>query len=269
MKQLLELDLPQIPFRRANTHKYDYGSLLVIGGSIGFFGAPQLASKASLRLGVGLVTLALPQEIYYRFEPQFFSQMIFPFAHPQDIVALLKKKTAVVFGPGLDSNIIENLEILKLLLAEKIPLVIDAGGLDIFKPLLDSNEDFSQVVITPHLGEAKRLLDDGDPLVNYSRLTINNLTLVLKGPTTLIAHKDQLFEANQGSSAMAKAGMGDVLAGMIGALLAQGYTPLEAAKLATYLHQEAARIAINQQGKISLISEDVIDALPIALNNHQ
>ena len=265
MPQLTISDLPSLPLRRANTHKYDYGSLLVIGGSIGYFGAPQLASRAAFRMGTGLVTMALPADIYYQFQPHFFSQMIFPYSSPNELMALLKKKTAVVFGPGMDAQQVVNQEMLKMILATKIPIVIDAGALDIFKTLIPHMSDLSQVVITPHLGEAKRLLDGQDPLSNYADLLIKHLTLVLKGATTIVAQDHRVFDATRGSAAMAKAGMGDVLAGMIGGLLAQGYVPLAAAKLAVYLHQEAARIAWSQKGDVSLISEDVIEALPEAI----
>ncbi len=262
MKELLVKNLALLPKRSKEGHKYTYGSLLIIGGSIGYLGAPELSGLAALRSGVGLASIALPNDIYYSFKKDVLSLMFFPYQTSSDIKALLPKKTAVVFGPGLNKDDPQNEAVLETLLTAKIALLIDASGLDIFKRVMDKFDDFANVVITPHLGEAARLLDGLDPLTNYELLLKKNITLVLKGSTTIIAKNNERFLANNGHPAMAVAGMGDVLSGVIGAFLAEGYSPLEASKLGVYIHQAAARYALKATHEISLISEDVINSLP-------
>ena len=110
------------------------------------------------------------------------------------------------------------------------------------------------------------MLDGLDPLSNYELLIKDNLTLVLKGSKTLIANSSECLLATKGSAALAKAGMGDVLSGIIGALLAQGYKPLEAAKLGVYIQQSAHIIALETSSPLSLMSEDIISSLPTAWN---
>lgn len=265
MEKLTTNLLPTLPLRRKNTYKYDYGSLLIIGGSSAYLGAPILAGVAAFRMGTGLVTIALPENLYHRYHPEHPSLIIRPFANLDELITIMEKTTAVIFGPGIDINNPQNNVILEFLLNQKVPLLIDAGGLDILKQIDLTKYQNRDFVFTPHLGEAKRLLDGKEPAVNYQSLIYQQNVLVLKGSVTIIANHQQSFLADRGSNAMAKAGMGDVLSGMIGALLAQGYSSLDAAKLGVYLHQSAARIAVQEIGDISLMSEDVINAIPKAI----
>ncbi len=266
LKELTLQNLQAAPQRISESHKYTYGSLLVIGGSLNYMGAPQLAAQAAFKCGVGLVSIALPAHTYFKFEQKVLSAIIFPFFTKENIKERLDKFSAVVFGPGLDIKSKLHLQVLEMLLESKIPLLIDASGLHLFKKVAAKFDDLSQVVITPHLGEATTLLDGLDPLSNYELLIKDNLTLVLKGSKTLIANSSECLLATKGSAALAKAGMGDVLSGIIGALLAQGYKPLEAAKLGVYIQQSAHIIALETSSPLSLMSEDIISSLPTAWN---
>ncbi|MGI6714475.1 MAG: NAD(P)H-hydrate dehydratase [Bacilli bacterium] len=265
MEKLQRLNLPDLPLRRDNTHKYDYGSLLIIGGSSSYLGAPILTGAAAFRLGTGLVTIALPEQLYQRYQPTYPSLIIRPFASLEALRTLLEQATAVVFGPGIDKDNSQNKDILLLLFESQLPLLIDASGLDILKMIKREDYHDRDFILTPHLGEARRLLDGKNPMEFYDELIYKRNVLILKGPVTIIGSQKHRFLADRGSSAMAKAGMGDVLSGIIGSLLAQGYSSLDAAKLGVYLHQSAAKFAVETRGDISLMSEDVIDSIPEAI----
>lgn len=266
MEKKLKLnDLPKLLPRAKQTNKYDYGSVLIIGGSLGYLGAPALSALASYRSGSGLVTVLIQKKdfpFYHNPNPEV---MVRPYENLHDLNEALIKKDAVLFGPGLQADDPLNEDVLWLLLERNIPLVIDASGLTIFKRLLEQDRRFDQVIITPHTGEAKRLLDSNEPHKELERLTQKGMTVVLKDADVWIANEKTVFVADQGNPGMATAGAGDVLAGIIVSYLGQKKLPIEAAQLSVFIHQSAGCLARDEVGEDSLMATDIIAHLPEAI----
>lgn len=237
-----------LPVRKRDSHKGDFGHLLIIAGSEGYTGAPVLCAHAAARSGVGLVTLAVPRNIYAIVAAQCPPEVM-----PCPSESLTGSFDAVAIGPGLRQPVLKEY-------AAKT--VLDAGGLDLaaIRP---------GMVLTPHPGEMSRLIGKTAKEVQANRWEIarqfareKDVTLVLKGAGTVVTDKaGTLWINSTGNPGMAKGGMGDALTGIIGALLAQGMTPLEAAKAGVFLHGEAGDIAAERRGEASLLATDLIEAL--------
>ncbi len=264
-KKLALKDLPILAARAKQTNKYDYGNILIIGGSVGYFGAPALSALAAYRTGSGLVTVLVQKKDYPFYQNQNPEVMVRPYENLHDLNEVLLKKDAVLFGPGLRGDDSLNEDVLWLLLQKNIPLVIDASGLTTLKRLLDEDRRFDQVVITPHLGEAKRLLDTEEPQKELDRLTQKGMTVVLKGADVWIANQKNTFLADRGNPGMATAGSGDVLAGIIVSYLGQKKLPIEAAQIGVYIHQSAGGLAKDEVGEDSLMASDIIRYIPKAI----
>lgn len=266
METKLEVtNLPPILPRQKQTNKYDYGSILIIGGSLGFLGAPALSALAAYRTGSGLVTVLVQKKdfpFYHNLTPEV---MLRPYENLHDINEALIKKDAVLFGPGLKGDDPLNEDVLWLLLERKIPLVIDASGLTIFKRLLEQDRHFENVIITPHVGEAKRLLDTQEPQKELAKLTQKGITVVLKDADVWIANEHVLYLADRGNPGMATAGSGDVLSGIIVSYLGQKKLPIEAAQLGVFIHQSAGGFAQVEVGEESLMATDIIKHIPEAI----
>jgi len=264
MKTIAESDIIPIRKRASKTNKYDYGNVLIFGGSIGYFGAPALSALAAYRTGSGLVSVALEEEdypFYLNLNPEV---MIKRYLDLEEVDKLLIGKDAALFGPGLEDNLI-NEKILRLLLSKDIPLVIDATGLMILKRI-GFTDNLKHCILTPHMGEARRLLDDEDPQAKSGVLTSLGAVVIFKDNVTSIMDDEHAFLSDRGHPGMAKAGSGDVLSGVILSLLGQGYARIEAAKLGVYLHQVAGSIAVAECGEHSLIASDIISALGKAIS---
>ncbi|MFH0732689.1 MAG: NAD(P)H-hydrate dehydratase [Candidatus Omnitrophota bacterium] len=270
--------------RKANTNKGDYGHLLVVAGSEGMCGAACLTSEAALRSGCGLVTLALPKsqnkiaqvklsEVMTKPLPQTKEKSIASSALP-DILKLLKGKDAVVIGPGISRNKDTRKLILSLLPKIKIPIVLDADGLNAIAGKSDALEKIkAPVIMTPHPGEMARLIDTEASDVQKQRKTVAkafatkyNVVLVLKGHKTIVAApKKKTYINKTGNPGMATAGSGDVLSGVIGSFLVQGTSAFEAAKLGVYIHGLAGDLAAKDLGQASMIAGDMLQKLPEAM----
>jgi len=258
-----------VPKRIRNSNKYDYGNILIIGGSAGMFGAPQLSAFAAMRSGAGLVTIAIRKE-----EAPFMTQ-IYPevmtayYEKPEELVGLLENKDVVLFGPGFGKADKNGETIVKLLLKSGKPLVIDADGLGYFKSQLKNAGLKQKIVITPHSGELMRLLDKsreeiyGDVDKSLEELTKRQITVILKGPSTFIAGGGRMACSVSGNPGMASAGTGDVLAGIVAAMMARLEDPFEAAVKATIIHSEAGRKAKEVRGESGLMAHDLVDYLPL------
>lgn len=252
--------------RLKSTHKYTYGNALIVAGSKSMMGAALLCAKACMRSGAGLVTIPLEESL----------AQIVHIAIPEAIVsfeksveALLQKKKAVAFGPGIEISDY-NRELLHHLLNQKeIPVVIDATGLHIVSEFIKNNPELSipHLILTPHLGEFEMLF--GKDNNDYERMNTcvkmaNKLKciIILKGHHTLIALPDgELYYNTTGNCGMATAGSGDVLTGIITGLLAQGYDAKAASLLGVYLHGLAGDIGAKKLSKESLIASDLIEHL--------
>jgi hydroxyethylthiazole kinase-like uncharacterized protein yjeF len=253
--------------RHKFSHKGTFGHALIIAGSKGMAGASVLSSRAALRSGAGLVTVYGPEVnriIVQTANPEVIFQTDSPdyFISEKD---LNERFNAIAVGPGIGrhSEAIDMLR--KFLIKINIPCVIDADGLNIIsvhKELLQHIPKNS--ILTPHPKEFDRLF--GESNSSYERLMkaqqaskIYGFILILKGAHTLIVFPNgKLFFNSTGNPGMATAGSGDVLTGIIAGLLAQGYAPEQAAKIAVYLHGRAGDLALTVESEESLIAGDII-----------
>ncbi len=271
------------PRREAGSTKFTSGEVVVIGGSRGLTGAVCMSAEAAVRAGAGYATVAVPADLEAIFEMKLTEVMSRGFggepgrlgsADADRILAATERGRAVVLGPGLGRDG-DSLALARRL-ASRIaaPLVIDADGLNAHAGRLDSlaNRE-SAAILTPHAGELGRLLDRPSSEISAQRLRSaraaadrSGAILVLKGDDTIIARGEQLAISRGGAPALATAGTGDVLSGVIAALLARGIEPFAAACAAVHAHQRAGRIAAERVGAAeSVVATDVIAALPAAL----
>ena len=264
--------LNKIEKRKRNSHKYHYGNIAVIGGSKGYTGAPILSGYAALRTGSGLSSILIQEkDVKYSFS-KYPELMIKPFLGIEEIPSLLKNIDTVIFGPGLSANDDLNLSILTYLLSTTIPIVIDASGISYYKQLKEEYNDRGNIILTPHLKELADFLDVSvDDVKEESVLLIKNIahkynvTVVLKGACTVITNNDETYYSTLGNPGLAKAGTGDVLAGIIGSLLGRNIHTLEAGKLGVLIHSKSGLIAMEKYGEESLIATDVIEELPLVM----
>lgn len=272
----------RLPKRKANTHKYSYGRALIIGGCVGFSGAPGLAANACERSGAGLTHLMIPESIYAIAAARCDGAVVTPLeadgagtlsAGALDrILPYLETAAACAVGPGLGQGEGAHRIVEELLRRAACPLILDADALTICgkKPELLANCKVP-VILTPHEGEFRRLggnLESGR-LSGARRFTAEhgNAILILKGYGTLIASGERVTVNPTGSPAMAKGGSGDVLCGILCALLAQGFEPVIAARSAVYLHGLAGDLACSALGEYSLTPSDLIRFLPEAFKS--
>ena len=266
LEQLLREHLPRRP---RNAHKGLFGHVLIVGGNEGMGGAAILAGEAALRTGAGLVSLAThPNTVAPALarRPELMARAI---TRTEQLIPLLNNASVVVVGPGLGTDAWSQ-ALLGRVLDSKLPLVIDADGLNLVASLPAPLEHQGPLIMTPHPGEAGRLLSMPATAVNTDRFAaVTRLAQdwgavqVLKGSGTVIAspESDGVYVCPDGNPGMASGGMGDVLAGVIGALVAQGLSPLAAAQLGVCLHARAADIAVKATGEEGLLASDLSDAL--------
>ncbi len=296
---MLEINkLPKITARKAESHKGDYGRALVIAGSLGLTGAAYLCAKSTLRSGAGLVTLGIPKSLNPAMEVKLTCVMTLPLPETEsgtfsktakkEIIEFAKKFNVCIIGPGLSLNQDTRALTAGLLKDLEIPIVLDADGINAIAGNLNLlREAKNDVVITPHPGELAGLMglkssaavqadrqktakefiedvyrDEGENKDNSTRK--RETVLVLKGHKTIVINKNNLYINNTGNPGMASGGSGDVLSGIIGALIAQGYAAFEAAQLGVYIHGLAGDIAAKKRGEISMIATDIIECLPEA-----
>ena len=254
-----------LPKRNWSAHKGTFGHLLIIAGAEGYTGAPVLCAHAAARSGVGLVTLAVPRNIYEivagRCPPE-----VMPIA--LDRLPSLDNFAAVAIGPGL-GRAQETQSFVRDLVAKFTgPVVVDADALAAItlRPGL---------VLTPHPGEMGRLIGQSGPAVQANRWEIarqfarnQDVTLALKGAGTVVTDKSgKLWINSTGNPGMAKGGMGDALTGIIGGLLAQGLPAIEAVKAGVFLHGRAGDLAAQRIGETAMLATDLIAALGAAFCN--
>lgn len=268
-----------LPKRIENSNKGTYGRVLVIGGSPCMSGAAYFAAKSAYRTGAGLV------EILTHEETRVILQTLIPEAilsvynsKKIDFKAIqtsLDKANVVIIGMGLSQSA-SSLEILKFTLKNcKSPLLIDADGLNLIAAhrelLIDLSSYNSSVIITPHVAEMSRLtgieiseIASNIPLCAQKFSDKNNVICVLKDHNTAVAqpYSDKIYINKSGNNGMSTGGSGDVLDGIIGALVAQGLEPYDAAALGVYIHGLAGDIASKKLSEYSVMASDIIDALP-------
>ena len=268
-----------------DAHKGSFGRVFIIAGSVGMTGAAALSATAAVRGGAGLVTIGIPESLNDILEVKVTEAMTLPLpetparsigpAALDKALDFAKKCDAVVLGPGLSTHD-GTKEFVKRFISEcSVPMVLDADGINTIAECPEILENAKgPVVITPHPGEMARLLSASVPEIQADRIGAVKVaakkfgcTAVLKGARTLIATSDGKLMINPtGNAGMATGGSGDVLSGMIGAFLARGMKPHEAAAAGVYLHGLAGDLAAEEKGQICLAASDIIDFLPGAIN---
>lgn len=260
------VDDAKLPKRLENTHKYNHGHVFIIGGSVGLLGAPVLSSHAALRSGAGLVSMAIPHALMNHHTNLVPDVMKWGILNEAQLETLCDKKDAFLFGPGLGKNPnITEKSLLRIILKHK-PTVIDADGLLLLKPLLDQGIDTSNIIITPHAKEFCQLFDvsmedvRNHPLEVLSSIQSFHGILLLKGPTTLVKFQDNIYFFPIGHAGMAKAGFGDVLAGIILSMIAK-YPLWEGFTKALALFHFKGLEAKQEYGEHAMIASDLINQM--------
>jgi ADP-dependent NAD(P)H-hydrate dehydratase len=279
------ISIPQIPARPVDGHKGSFGRVLVIAGSRGMTGAAVLCGSAALRGGAGLVQVAVPGEVLPTVAAGNPCYMTAPFA--QDLRGRFAASEAdglvdlaaawadvVAVGPGLGLSEAMPTLIAALLERANKPLVIDADGLNALArlPAHSWRNRPHPVVLTPHPGEFARLCDQTADAVRDRREELalqyavnQHVVLVLKGHRTIVTDGERIYRNTTGNPGMATGGTGDVLTGLIGALIGQHLDVFSAAVLGVWAHGRAGDLAANGVGQTSLIATDVLGHLPTAL----
>ncbi len=259
--------------RPRGAHKGDFGHLLVVGGDYGMAGAVIMAATAAARSGAGLVSVATRNEHVTACNIHCPEVMAHGVRSGQDLEVLLDRATTVLIGPGLGQSAWSG-QLLRAVQQRQLPMVLDADALNLLSQgtLIDEAQR-DNWVLTPHPGEAARLLEADTAGVQRNRFAaVISLqaryggVAVLKGAGSLIADGQQTRLCNRGNPGMASGGMGDVLAGLLGGLLAQRLTPMDAACTAVQVHAMAADRAAAASGERGLLATDLLAHLRILLN---
>ena len=271
-----------LPHPAATDNKYSRGKCILFAGMARYGGAAVLATRAAQRMGAGytVVFTAAGNELLLRMSAPSAVCAVWSTAvlsRLQDTSP--ERPVAYVVGPGFDADDVDTRSVTCAVLKAAAPVLVDGGALSVLatrqaRTLLENRRSAGHsTLITPHVGEAVRLwralgpAETPDEPADFAAALAAELgvTCCLKGPLTFISDGERTACMAEGTAALAKAGTGDVLAGMAGALLAQGLAPFDAACLATTLHARAAVAAASELTDIAVLPEDVIEALPRAI----
>jgi ADP-dependent NAD(P)H-hydrate dehydratase len=285
LEDLTDTPLPLLAPRDAESHKGDFGRAVLVGGSLGMSGAISLAGKAALRSGAGLVTLAVPcviQEVVASIEPSYMTFGLDDYSGQFDCVAsrhvlkLSENATAMGLGPGLGRSKEVTRFVTRLYHEIAKPMVVDADALFALAEHLDEWPKCGAArILTPHPGEFAKL-SGSLPKVNqrvkaaasFAKALVDGgcaeNVIVLKGHETVVTDGKRYAINRTGNPGMATGGTGDVLTGIITALLCQGLSPFDAARLGVHVHGLAGDLAANELGQVSMIASDLIEYLPRA-----
>ena len=280
-----ELDLryvkAHLPHRPDNAHKGTMGTLCSITGSYGFSGAAVLSAKAALRSGVGLLFQIIPEAIYPVYAASVYESVCVPVSgsalgtvSPADLDAIqntVDRASAVLIGCGMGNTPATAAVLRAVISRSRVPVIIDADGinaLSLHKDILDAAHP--PLILTPHIKEFSRLtglsvseiLSDQQGAAEQFIREHPDLVLVLKSHRTVIASKGETCLNTAGNSGMAKGGSGDVLAGIIASLTAQGANPADAAAMGVHIHALAGDLAAQRFSKTAMLPSDIIACLP-------
>jgi len=280
-------DLPLLPRRNPESNKGNYGRVLVIAGSRGMSGAAVLCGSAALRAGAGLVRVAVPEGILPIVAAANPCYMTVPLTQDEDgriagealaeLRPWIEQNDVLAIGPGLGKSHSLSRMLRQLLAQTKIPIVLDADGLNGFADQpADLVDHAGPVVITPHPGEFARLLQTDVPTVQAHRSELaakfasdHRIVVVLKGHGTVVTDGARTYTNTTGNPGMATAGAGDVLTGVIAALTGQRMDLFAAAQLGVYLHGFAGDLVSEKRGEEGLIASDLIEALPETFHSYR
>ncbi|MDP3804678.1 MAG: NAD(P)H-hydrate dehydratase [Candidatus Omnitrophota bacterium] len=272
------------PKRPPDSHKGDFGHVLVIAGAQGYTGAAYLTSQAAMLSGSGLVTLAIGKSLYGVMAAKLTEVMVRPFFETKDyslsllaekeLVNFSEKSSVIAIGPGISQN--KETQNLARNLVSRLnkPVILDADGINAMVGHLDILKNVKcGIVLTPHPGELARLIGKDIDEIQKNRKDIAlkfaneyNIVLVLKGHNTVVANpKGEFYINDTGNAGMATGGTGDVLTGMIASFVGQGMDIFNGSILATYFHGLAGDLAVKEKGVLSLIATDLLNKLPEVL----
>ena len=270
---------PKLPPRPADGHKGLFGKVLVVGGSEGMLGAPVLAGTAALRMGSGLVQLALPRAMVpfaLSVTPELTSLPLGERPNRARLADAAEKADVLVVGPGLGRSAVARARLMRLLRLGR-PMVLDADALNLIAAAGAWPQDVTiRAVLTPHPGEMARLA----PLLGRSDVPSDEAgridlaaaaarafgqVVLLKGKDTVVTDGARAYVNPTGDSSLSKGGTGDVLSGVIGSLVGQGMDLFDAACAGAWLHGRAGELAGRRLGTRCVLARDVIDALPEAV----
>jgi NAD(P)H-hydrate epimerase len=275
---------PPLPSRPLDGHKGAFGRVLVVGGNDGMIGAPVLAGTSALRMGAGLVQIAVPRSILQyclSITPELIGLGLGKAAGKDQLLDAGEKADAIVIGPGLGQTPEAGGRLTRLIRLDK-PMVVDADGLNLLAKEKKWPSYFkARAVLTPHPGEMKRLArlvgggadvpDDDEGRIKIAARAAESFgqVVVLKGSRTVVTDGRRVYVNRTGNSALSKAGTGDVLSGMLGTLLGQGVDRFDAAAIAVYLHGRAGELAGEKFGLRCVLAREVVDALPRAIEEYE
>lgn len=269
-----------LPKRNEWGDKRIQGTALIVAGSRGMLGAASLCAKAALRSGIGLLSLAVPASLLPELSVKLDEPVLLPYEdfgsghlvaeNIQEIKKFLKHQKALAIGPGISRHVGIAEVVTSFVSQVSVPMVLDADALNAFEKNLEALKHHSEeVIITPHEREWERLFGALPNSIEKRDQELRekakeyNLVIILKGGVSCIAFPDgEIYRVGSPNSGMAKGGSGDVLTGILVALLAQGCSAKEAALLGTWLHSEAGKSARNRLGAFSMLPSDVIQELP-------
>lgn len=260
--------LPLLPARPADGHKGTFGTVLVVAGSKGMTGAAILSGSAAVRGGAGLVRVACPadvQDVVSGGNPCYLSGTL------DEVAELAKTADVVAVGPGLGKSDAARKLVRETVLPLELPLVVDADGLNVLDVELLKDRKHP-TILTPHPGEFARLLGvkTDDVQANREKLAVEfanqwHVVLVLKGQHTLVTDGGRVYRNGTGNPGMGTGGTGDVLTGLLAALVGQGIGAFDAAVLGTWVHGRAGDLAAEAVGQTALCATDLLSHLPAAL----
>ncbi|MHC5098739.1 NAD(P)H-hydrate dehydratase, partial [Peptoniphilus genitalis] len=249
-------------------HKGDFGKIAVIGGSMGMTGSSYLSSNAALKSGAGLVYNIVPREIFDIMSIKYIEPIAKTFDDLEEMEKFLEEIDAVGMGPGMGLGAYGQ-EVFKKIIKIEKNLLIDADGLNILSKnlnLLEERKDFT-TILTPHEGEFARLTGLSLDEIKNNRKTVAEefakkykVILVLKGHETLVTDGERTYTNRTGNSGMATGGSGDILTGIISALM-KNYNLFDAARLGVYIHGLSGDIYARKNSKTSLRARDLIEGL--------
>ena len=260
-----------LPPRPREAHKGEFGRVAVIGGAVGYTGAPVLAASGAVRTGSGLVHLYVPREIYPIVAVKCSSSMPAPLPDTvEQVLEALAPCDAVLLGPGLGRGERQTALVLELTRKLPCPLILDADGINAVAGHIDIlKERRGLTILTPHEGEFLRLggqLSLGRTAAARRFAVESHCVLVLKGRRTVTAFPDGAFFMNTtGNPGMAKGGSGDVLGGMVLSLLGQGLPPKQAVPAAVWFHGKAGDRAAKRWGEAGMTPSDIVNEIPFTL----
>jgi ADP-dependent NAD(P)H-hydrate dehydratase len=279
--------LPALAPRAPDSNKGDFGKVLVVAGSRGMSGAAVLSGSAALRGGAGLVRVAVPLDVLSIVAAGNPCYITAPLPHDEqgrlaegalaELLSLARAHTVLAVGPGLGRSPGITALLSALLGQVETPVVLDADGLNAFDEHPERlRRHKAPLILTPHPGEFARLVGLEIRAVQARRQSLAvryaaaaGAVLVLKGYGTLVTDGKRVYRNETGNAGMATAGSGDVLTGLVAALLGQGLEPFAAAQLGVYLHGLAGDLARDEVGEPSLIASDLLHYLPRAFLRHQ